>query len=74
MNKLFIILGLVFSLNLVADGTPEKPHRQEKKDAKIEKCDCDCHKDLKKHPSPHKGKRPAGPPPHKGPKPDGSIR
>jgi hypothetical protein len=75
MNKLFIILGLVLTLNLAAQDSAPKPQRQERKGPKIEqKCDCKCHKDPKKHPSQHKEKRPAGPLPHKGPKPDKSIR
>jgi len=67
MNKLFILLGLIFSLNLAAQDSAPKSHRQEKKGPKVEqKCDCECHKDLKKHPRPEKDKNPKGhrPPPH----------
>jgi hypothetical protein len=75
MNKLFIILGLVLTFNLAAQDSAPKPHRQEKKGPKVEqKCDCECHKDPKKHPRHESDKRPQGSRPNGHPKLNESIR
>jgi hypothetical protein len=73
--KYLLFTSILFSINTMAQDNAPKPHRQEKKGPKVEqKCDCECHKDAKKHPRHESDKRPKGPRPNGGFKSDGSIR